>query len=49
MKENRIIAFIGVYGCMILANTSEKIYFAWFWGALAIYWLYRYVYLCAKK
>jgi hypothetical protein len=48
MKEERIIAFTGIYGCLIIANTSTGKYFTWFWIGLAILWIVRYIYLKAK-
>ena len=49
MKTERIIAVIGIYGCLIMSNTSKGNIFAWFWVGLAIYWLCRYTYLTFKK
>lgn len=48
MKEAKIIAFTGIYGCLILANTSTGKYFPWFWIGLAIFWTGKYIYLKAK-
>jgi hypothetical protein len=48
MKEAKIIAFTGIYGCLIMANTSTGKYFLWFWVGLAIFWTGRYIYLTAK-
>jgi hypothetical protein len=48
MKEAKIIAFTGIYGCLIMANTSTGKYFPWFWVGLAIFWTGRYIYLTAK-
>jgi len=45
MKEARIIAFIGIYGSLMLSNTSNGKILPWFYIALAIFWLGRYVYL----
>ena len=49
MKEARIIAFIGIYGCLIMANTASGKIFPWFWIALFIFWLSRYIYLTLQK
>jgi len=48
MKEARIIAFTGIYGCLILANTSTGEYLPWFWIGLAIFWTGKYIHLKAK-
>jgi len=48
MKEAKIIAFTGIYGCLIMANISTGKYFPWFWIGLAIFWIGRYTYLKAK-
>jgi hypothetical protein len=40
--ENRIIAFIGVCSCIILANIVEGI-IGWLWAGLAIVWVVRYL------
>ena len=48
MKESRIIAFIGLMGCLNMANTSEGNYVLMY-IALAIFWLGRYVYLKNRK
>ena len=49
MKEDKIIAFIGIYGSLILAlNFENKILV----GAMmlqAIIWLWRYAYLVLEK
>lgn len=39
MKEAKIMAFTGIYGCSIMANTSTGKYFPWFWVGLAIFGL----------
>ena len=49
MKEARIIAFTGTYGCLIMANTSTGKYFPWLWIGVAIFWLGRYIYLTVKE
>jgi hypothetical protein len=46
MKEDKIIAFIAVWSCLILANINkDETLHGWFWIGLAIIWLIRYVYL----
>lgn len=45
MKEQRIIAFIGTWACLILANTSKTETLPWFWIILATMWCIRYSYL----
>ncbi len=47
-KESRIIAFTGIYGCLIIANTSKVTHLVWFWTGLAIIYLGRYIYLTVK-
>jgi hypothetical protein len=49
MKESRITSFIGIYGCLIMSNTSSGKISPWFWAALATIWLSRYLYLVLKK
>ena len=49
MKEDRIIAFIGLYGSLILANTFTNKYLAGAMILQAIIWLFRYAYLKYKK
>ena len=49
MKEARIIAFIGIYGSVILANTSGGKILPWLYITLAIFWLGRYIYLINNK
>jgi hypothetical protein len=49
MKEQRIIAFTGIYGCLIMSNTSKGDIFPWFWIALAIFWTGKYIYLKCKE
>lgn len=49
MKEARIIAFIGLYGSLILANTSTGKIIPCIYICLAITWLGRYIYLRNKK
>ena len=41
--ENRIISQIGVYGSLILSNTSEGKVMPWLWIILAVYWLVFYL------
>jgi len=48
MKEQRIIAFIGIYGNLIMSNISKG-QFAYFWMALAIFYTGRYLYLSLKS
>jgi hypothetical protein len=43
-KEERILSMIGVFGCLILANTSTSINYICFYIAFAIYFLIRYLY-----
>ena len=47
-KEAKIKAFTGIYGCLIMANTSTGKYIPWFWIGLAILWTVKYIYLTAK-
>ena len=49
MKEERIIAFIGIYGSLILSSTCTGKIIRWFYIALAIFWLGRYIYLTNRK
>jgi len=49
MTENRIIAFTGTYGCLIMANTSTGYSFPIFWTVLATLWAIRYIYLEIKR
>ena len=49
MKEARIIAFTGLYGSLILANTSTGKIIPWLYICLAIIWLGRCIYLINKK
>ena len=48
MKEAKILAFTGIYGCLIMANTSTGEYLPWFWIGFATLWLSRYIYLTVK-
>ena len=43
-KEQRILSIIGVFGCLILAQTSTNIYSFVIQIAFAIYFLLRYLY-----
>jgi len=43
--EQRIIAFIGTFSCLILANINKEGIAAWFWVGLAICWVARLTYL----
>ncbi len=45
MEGKKIIAFIGVYGSVIMANTSEGYLFPWLWISTTICWTVRYIYL----
>ena len=49
MKEQRIIAFVGVYGNLILANTIENKYIASGMIVLAIMYFIKYTWLICKK
>jgi hypothetical protein len=49
MKEDRIIAFIGVYGSVILASTFKNIYLAGTMVVLAIIYFIKYTWLISKK
>ena len=49
MKEQKIEAFIGMYGCIILSTLNEGGIFQWLWLAGAIYWAIRYIYLSLKQ
>ena len=49
MKTERIIAFTGIYGCLIVANTTDSKIMPWFWIGLATYWTIRYLYLTLKQ
>lgn len=48
MKEERIIAFTGMNGSLIMANTSTVTHLVWVWVGLAIIYLGRYIYLTVK-
>lgn len=47
-QEARITAFIGIYGCAIMANTAYSDWAAGFWIATSIFWLIRYFHLTNK-
>jgi len=49
MKEARIIAFIGIYGSLIMANTTKGEIAPWFWMGCAIIYTLRYTYLMLIK
>ena len=44
MKEERIKAQVGLYGCLILAKVTEDVYFCGFWILMSIFWLGRMIY-----
>ena len=44
MKEHRIVAFIGIMGCVNMANTGEGS-FKWLYICLAVIFLIRYTFL----
>jgi len=48
MKEHRIVAFVGIMGCVNMANTSEG-HFKWLYILLAAIFLIRYIFLKFKK
>lgn len=48
MKESRIIATIGMYSCLIMANQSTETHFTLILLAFAFFWLFRYIYLRNK-
>lgn len=49
MKEDKIIAFIGLYGSLILAMTFENNIMTGLMILQAIIWLWRYAYLVFEK
>jgi hypothetical protein len=49
MKEDKIIAFIGIYGSLILAFNFENKILTGLMIFQAIIWLLRYAYLVFKK
>lgn len=49
MKEDRIIAFIGIYGSLILAFNFENKTLVGLMVLQAIIWLWRYAYLVFEK
>jgi len=49
MKEERIIAFIGLYGSLILASNFENHILAGIFILQAIFWVIRYYYLVLYK
>lgn len=49
MKEDKIIAFIGIYGSLILALNFENKIYTGLMLLLAIIWLWRYAYLVFGK
>ena len=49
MKEERIIAFIGLYGSLILALNFENDIYAGIFILQAIFWMIRYYYLVLYK
>ena len=49
MKQDRIIAFIGIYGSLILASNFENKIMVGIMVLQAIFWLCRYAYLVFEK
>ena len=49
MKEDKIIAFIGIYGSLILGLNFENNILAGLMILQAIIWLWRYAYLVLEK
>ena len=49
MKEDKIIAFIGIYGSLILGLNFENNILAGLMVLQAIIWLWRYAYLVFEK
>jgi hypothetical protein len=49
MKEAKIIAFIGIYGSLILSTTSTDKIMSWLFVVIAIYWLGKYISLINIK
>tara|TARA_R110000823_G_scaffold314446_1_gene443619 strand:- start:1022 stop:1180 length:159 start_codon:yes stop_codon:yes gene_type:complete len=49
MKEDRIIAFIGIYGSLILAFNFDNKMYTGLMVLQAIIWLWRYAYLVLEK
>ena len=48
MKEGKIISFVAIFGCLIMANTSEGSA-RWFWMGLAAIYYIRFAYLNYKS
>jgi len=49
MKEKRIISMVGLYGSLILSNTSERDVFVWLYLVLAVCWLSIHIYYILKQ
>ena len=49
MKEDKIIAFIGIYGSLILGLNFENNILAGLMILQAVIWLWRYAYLVLEK
>lgn len=49
MKEARITAVVGTYGCLILANISTGKIIPMVWIGLTMFWAVRYIYLKVFK
>jgi len=49
MKEDKIIAFTGIYGSLIIALNFENKILAGLMVLQAIIWLWRYAYLVFEK
>ena len=49
MKEDKIIAFTGIYGSLIMASNFENKILAGLMVLQAIIWLWRYAYLVFEK
>lgn len=48
MKEQRIIAFIGIQTSVILASVTNSKTLSILWMALAVIYLFRYIYFTKK-
>lgn len=49
MKEERIISFVGIHACIIMAKLSDANTIGWLWIATSVYWLVRYFYITIKN
>ena len=49
IQELRIIAVMGMYGSLIMANTTKSEYLILLWSAISLYWLIRFIVLSFKK